>query len=512
MLLMASAMLSRVIGLVRVKYIAWLLGHSAAADAFNAAFQLPDMLAYLLIGGAVSITLVTILTRYRETGRDAEADHTLSVILTTMTLVLGCAILIAEIEAPLFVHWWFNGFSPDKAALCVLLTRILLPTQLFVFAGGVFASVLITHRIFSVQAVAPPIYVLGIVVGGVLLMHTIGVTSLAIGGLCGAFCGPFLLNAIGAHRVGMRFRPALDWSDPGLREWIRMSIPLMLGFSLVTVDTWIINHFASHVGGAITLLAYAKQMFTAPVSLGQAAGAASLPFLASLYRQADRTPFVNSVNSSVSRIFAFSLLLSTFMIAMAAPLADVLLRGGAFSHTDATTMATYFAIFAVSLGFWTAQAIYSRAFYVAGDTVTPMISATIITALSIPVYSILYRVMGPVGLSIASDIGIFLHTTTLAYLLHRKRLVPFTGFDFSEIGRSLITAPIVLAILFGIVRVTHTSSRLWELVLLVVATLIWLGVSAVVLRLTGSSMPDELMARFLGRTRILSDSLPQGES
>jgi putative peptidoglycan lipid II flippase len=492
-------MLSRLIGLVRVKYIAWLLGHSAAADAFNAAFQLPDMLAYLLVGGAISITLVTILTRYRETGRDAEADRAISVILTTMTLVLGVAILIAELAAPFFVHSWFNGFTPEKAALCVHLTRILLPTQLFIFAGGVFASVLLTHRIFSVQAVAPPLYSLGIVAGGVLLMHAIGASSLAIGALCGAFCGPFLLNTIGAFRVGLRFRPALDWSNPGLREWIRMSIPLMLGFSLVTVDTWIINHFASHVGGAITLLAYAKQLFTAPVSLGQAVGAASLPFLASLFSKTDRAPFAHTVNSSVSRVVAYSLLLSTFMIAMAVPLVDVLLRGGAFDHAAAVTMATYFAIFAVSLGFWTAQAIYSRAFYVAGDTMTPMVAATIITAVSIPIYSFLYRVMGPAGLSVASDIGICLHTTTLAVLLHRKRLVPFTGFDFSEIWRALITALVVFAVLTGIVHVVHTSSRCWEAALLVIAALIWLGVSAVVLRLIGSSMPDQLMRRLSGR-------------
>ena len=89
LLLMASAMLSRVIGLVRVKYIAYLFGRNADADAFNAAFQLPDMISYFLVGGAASITFVTMLSRYREQGRDAEGERAMSVILTTMTLVLG---------------------------------------------------------------------------------------------------------------------------------------------------------------------------------------------------------------------------------------------------------------------------------------------------------------------------------------------------------------------------------------------------------------------------------------
>ena len=68
LLLMASTFLSRIIGLVRVKYIVWLFGKDMQADALNAAFVLPDMISYFLVGGAASITFVTILTRYRETG------------------------------------------------------------------------------------------------------------------------------------------------------------------------------------------------------------------------------------------------------------------------------------------------------------------------------------------------------------------------------------------------------------------------------------------------------------
>src|SRR5277367_790071 len=108
LLLMASAMLSRVIGLVRVKYIAYLFGRNADADAFNAAFQLPDMISYFLVGGAASITFVTMLSRYHEQGRDAEGERAMSVILTTMTLVLGAAILLAELAAPWYVRWWFS--------------------------------------------------------------------------------------------------------------------------------------------------------------------------------------------------------------------------------------------------------------------------------------------------------------------------------------------------------------------------------------------------------------------
>ena len=118
-LLMVSTFLSRIMGLVRVKYTVWLFGRGMAADALNAAFVLPDMISYFLVGGAASITFVTILTRYRDSGREAQGQRSLSVILTTMYLVLGTAILIAEIIAPWYIHWWFPGFDAEKAALCV---------------------------------------------------------------------------------------------------------------------------------------------------------------------------------------------------------------------------------------------------------------------------------------------------------------------------------------------------------------------------------------------------------
>src|SRR5580692_7823561 len=363
-LLMASTFLSRIIGLVRVKYIVWLFGSGLQADALNGAFVLPDMISYFLVGGAASITFVTILTRYRETGREAEGQRSLSVIVTTMCLVLGGAILLAEVFAPWYIHWWFSGFDARKAALCVRLTRILLPAQLFFFAGGVFGAVLLVRKQFSVQAVTPLIYGLGTIVGGLLLFKRIGVDSLALGTLGGAILGPFLLNWIFARRVGTRYRPILDMHDQGFREWVRLSLPLMIGVSLVTADSWIISHFASTTSGAVALMTYAKQLFTAPMAvLAQAAGAASMPFFASLWAQEKRFEFATQVADSVSRVAALGLLCASGMVALAVPLVDLIFIGGRFSSADARECALYFAVFSISISLWSAQAIYARAFY-----------------------------------------------------------------------------------------------------------------------------------------------------
>ena len=509
---MVSTFLSRIIALVRVKYIVWLFGSGVAADAFNAAFVLPDMISYFLVGGAASITFVTILTRYREAGREAEGERSLSVILTTMYLVLGAAIVLAEIFAPWYVRWWFNGFDPQKAALCVKLTRILLPAQLCFFAGGVFGAVLMVRKQFSAQAVAPLIYGLGTIVGGLLLVKHIGVSSLAVGTVGGAILGPFLLNAIFARRAGTRYRVILDWHDEGLREWVRLSLPLMAGVSLVTADNWIIAHFASRVGGAVSLMSYAKQLFSAPMAiLAQAAGAASMPFFAILWTQQRRYEFAVRVADSVSRVASLGLLVASGMIALGRPAIDLVLTGGRFTPADARQCAAYFAVFSVSMFLWAAQAIYARAFYAAGNTFVPMVAGTIITVISLPIYSALYNAQGAIGLAYASNIGIAMQTLVIAILLHRRRMVSLASLDYAEMGRCLLAAlagggaVALLSWAIGsalgyfsshlhgahLLRQAHTA----DLAILIAGIMLWLAVVKVILDKTGSALPKVALKR-----------------
>jgi putative peptidoglycan lipid II flippase len=505
---MASTFLSRIIGLVRVKYIAWLLGSGMEADALNAAFVLPDMIAYFLVGGAASITFVTILTRYREAGREAEGERSLSVILTTMYLVLGAAIVLAEIFAPWYVGWWFNGFDPKKAAVCVMLTRILLPAQLCFFTGGVFGAVLLVRKQFTVQAIAPLIYGLGTIVGGLLLVKHIGVSSLAIGTVAGAILGPYLLNLIFARRAGVRYRMILDWHDEGLREWVRLSLPLMAGVSLVTADNWIIGHFASSIGGAVTLFNYSKQFFTAPMAmLAQAAGAASMPFFASLWSRERRFEFATNVADSVSRVASLGLLGASGMIALGFPAIDLVMTGGRFSAADSRLCAAYFSIFSVSLFLWSAQAIYARAFYAAGNTFAPMVASTAVTLVSLPIYASLNHWMGAAGLALASDIGIAMQTLTIAVLLHKRRMVSLASLEYVEMGRCLLAALVAgaaawltawgLGIEFGHlqgVSLLHRA-RVADAAILTLGIVVWTFITKWILERTGSALPRVTMRR-----------------
>jgi putative peptidoglycan lipid II flippase len=507
LLLMASAFLSRIIGLVRLKYIAWLFGTGVEADALTAAFVLPDLIAYFLVGGVASISMVSMLTRYRETGREAEGERSLSVILNTMFLVLGGAILLAEIAAPVWVHWWFSGFKPETAALCVKLTRILLPAQLFFFTGGIFASVLLVRKQFNVQSVAPLLYGLGPIVSGMLLYKYFGAASLALGSTAGAFFGPFLLNWYFARKAGTRYHLLLDFKDAGLREWVRLSLPLMIGVSLVTMDNVFIGHFASAKDGGIALMNYAKQLFTAPMSmLSQAAGVASMPFFASLWTQKRHYEFATGVADSVSRIAALGLLAASIMMAVAKPLIGLLFIGGRFSTADAGLCAGYFTIFCGTMFLWGAQAIYARAFYAAGQTMAPAVASTVVTVVSFPLYAALYHRMGTMGLALASNLGITLQTTTIAILLHRRRMVSLASLDFHELGRCLmaglgsgaVTWCAVWAMLrgaSGLPAELLRQGRLLDAAVLLLGSTLWLLLTWWLLTLAGSALPGVVLKK-----------------
>src|SRR5260370_27172823 len=232
---------SRVIGYIREAYIASAFGAGQQTDAYVAAFTLPDWLNYIVAGGTASITFISIYTRFLAEKREQDAQRTFSIIITVMTTVLVIGTIFAEIFTPQFAGWMFHGFTPEQMRLCVHLTRILLPAQIFFYVGGIVSAVLLSHRLFLFPAFRPLIYNLFIIAGGVVAGRQFGIASLAFGALFGSIVGPFLVNAIGAAKIGTGYRPSFNLTNPAFREWVRLSIPLMLGVSLVTADDWILS-------------------------------------------------------------------------------------------------------------------------------------------------------------------------------------------------------------------------------------------------------------------------------
>ncbi len=494
LLLMSAVMLSRVIGYAREIYIAWAFGAGTKTDAYVAAFTLPDWLNYILAGGTASITFISIYSRYLSQDKEEDARKTFSAIITIISTVLLALIVIGEVYTPAFTRWYFRGFNPDQVALCSQLTRILLPAQVFFYVGGVVSAVLLSRRLFLLPALGPLLYNVFIILGGVLGARRYGISSLAIGALVGSFAGPFLVNAIGARKTNIGFRLNFNYRDQGFREWIRLSIPLMLGVSLVTADDWILRFFASHGAGDITRLNFAKRLFAVPIAvLGQATGQASLPFFARLFGEGKRQEFARQVNDSVYRMAAASLLLSAWMMAASLPIIDLAYRRGRFHFQDSQETAVYFFWFALSLALWSAQALYARAFYAAGNTLTPMVASTLITIASIPIYNLLYHQHGVVGLAIASDVGILLNTLAMVILLDRARLVRIAELKWGEMTKVFLTAAVAgFAAWYAARIVPVAASRKDDVLAFAIATAVWALIVGLGLKLTKSELPGTL--------------------
>ncbi|MCU1287210.1 MAG: integral rane protein MviN [Acidobacteriales bacterium] len=435
---MIATMLARVVGYLRDTYVAYAFGAGPVTDAYVAAFTLPDFLLYLAAGGSISVTFISLFTRYIAEKREEEAQQVFSVILSVMVVVFTLVIILGEIFAPQFVGWYFKG---SQVQLCITLTRILLPQPLFFLMGAIVSAVLQTKRQFLIPAFAPIVYTAFIIAGGVLLSKQIGIASLAVGATLGSLIGPFLMNAVGAKRTGIGFKFAFNPRLPAFREWLWMSIPLMLGVSVVAADEWILRYFASFSPGDVTRLNYAKRLMQVPVGvLGQAVGLASLPFFARLYSEKRFEDFESTVNNSVYRLGAISLIATSWMLAVALPLVDIALRRGRFNLVDTQETALYFLVFSMSLIFWAVQGLYARGFYAAGDTVRPMVAGTLVTIFSLPIYWFLFQRMGIIGLALASNIAILLHTFVLAGMLDRRGLVRLSGLNWLELTKALATA------------------------------------------------------------------------
>jgi putative peptidoglycan lipid II flippase len=409
--------------------------------------------------------------------------------------------IITEIFTPQFVRWMFRGFTPEQVTLTVHLTRILLPAQIFFYVGGVVSAVLLSHRLFLFPALGPLLYNVLIILGGVVGGHHFGIASLAYGAVAGAIAGPFLASVLGAVRIGTGYRPSFDVGNPAFREWVRLSIPLMLGVSLVTADDWILRHYAARGIGDISHLNYAKRLFAVPIAvLGQATGQASLPFFARLFNEKRLKEFATTVNDSVYRVAALSFLATGWMMAAAFPLIDLVYRRGRFLVSDTQTTAIYFFWFSLSLALWSAQGLYARAFYAAGDTLTPMVAVTVITSASLPIYSLLFHKYGVVGLAFASDIGIGANLLALAWLLHYRKMVSLATLRWDELGKSALTAVVAGGISLEVAKsvtplIAGQGSRAADLLQLGLISVTWAAATAAGLWILKSQLPNDLRRR-----------------
>lgn len=431
LILAASAVLSRLMGLVRDKVISWQFGAGGEADLYFAAFVVPDIINYLLAGGFMSITIIPLLAaRMRED--EADAWRFFSCVffwmLAASLALTGAGMLWAEPLARLTAP----GFSPEASARLAFFMRLILPAQVFFLSGACFTALLLLRRQFSVPALTPLIYNGCIIAGGLLLPlipgaaalfgpdGDMGMTGYCVGVTLGAGLGAFLLPLRAAAAGSLRLAPV--WRHPLMGRFLLVALPLMLGQTVIMLDEQFLRVFGSLVGdGAVSLLNYGRRIAQVPVGLvGQAAAVASYPFLVRLLAEGDTERFDRTLRAALAGSLGLIIPCALWMAATAWPILGIIFQGGRFGPEETLAALPLTRLMLAPTPFWIIYMVLVRAYYAHGDTLTPALTGTAVTLVCLPLYSRIAVPHGAWAVAALSGLSVSAYVAWLLWIWARR--------------------------------------------------------------------------------------------
>src|SRR5207249_6841569 len=120
----AGIFLSRILGLVRNRVFAHYFGTSDAADAFRAAFRIPNFLQNLFGEGVLSASFIPVYARLNAEKRHEEASAVAEVTFALLFLTTSLLVVLGIFTAPWLIDVIAPGFSGDKRLLTIRLVQI----------------------------------------------------------------------------------------------------------------------------------------------------------------------------------------------------------------------------------------------------------------------------------------------------------------------------------------------------------------------------------------------------
>lgn len=453
-----SIFLSRIMGLVREQVIGRTLGASRQADLYFASFTLPDFLNYLLATGALSIVFIPIFLKYLERGEGDRGWEAFSVIANFVLLAGSFGIALLMVFARPLTNIVAPGFTNlDDVDTLVRLIRIILPAQFFHVIGGLLSAALQAQDRHFLPAMAPLVYSACIIIGGLVGADYagLGADGFAWGVLAGSVLGPFALPLYGCLKTRMHWYPILSLRNSDLRHYLWLSFPIMIGFSIVVVDEWIIKNQASYLTeGALSYLQYGRTLMKVPIGVfGMAAGVAAYPTISRMVAAGSVVEAYGVLCRAV-RLMLIATFAAQVCMTLAGFEAAYLiwgLFGSRFSVADAQATGTILLYLCLGLGGWAAQTVISRGFYALGSTWLPTIVGTIIAFVMVPFYVVLRQNWGAIGLAIASSVAILVYVLLLGWLQHRRfeREAAARGTTLSDVP-GMLNGALRLAVAAGV--------------------------------------------------------------
>jgi putative peptidoglycan lipid II flippase len=421
-IVMATFLVSRLLGLLRDVVIGAQFGTSGDYDAYVAAFKIPDIIYTLIAGGILVSAFLPTFTDYLAKEDRSGAWRLASAIINLVVIVLvAVAFSAALLAEPIVRYLLAPGFSPEAQALTTDLMQLLLIPPIIFGASGVVMGILYAHQKFWLPGLAPSMYNLGIIFGAIVLAPALGIFGLAIGAIIGALLH-LLIQAPGLIKVKARYTARLSIRDPGVREVIRLMIPRMFGVAVVQLTFLVETILASWLAtGAVSALNYAWRVMLVPQGVvAQSVATAAFPTFADQYARGQLAQLRSSLAATVRSILFIAIPAAIGLLVLREPIVQLLFQRGEFTADSTAIVATALAGYALGLIGHSGVEILARAFYALHDTKTPVLLGILALAIDLVMGLSLINVLGVLGLALANMTAASIEMILLIVVIRRR--------------------------------------------------------------------------------------------
>ncbi len=452
----AGILVSRLVGLVRQRIFGHYFGLSDAADAFAAAFRVPNFLQNLFGEGVLSASFIPVYARLLAEGDEEESGRVAGAVGAVLALVASVLVLAGVLAAPWLIWAIAPGFHGEKRELTIQLVRILFPgAGLLVFSAWCL-GILNSHRRFFLSYASPVIWNAAMI-GTLVVFGGKDLSTLAVDLAWGSVIGSAL--QFGGQlpvvlRLTRKLRPSLDTRAAHVREVMRNFVPVFISRGAVQISAYVDQVIASLVGaGAVTALTFAQSINTLPVSLfGMAISVAELPAMSSALGDETRiaAQLQARLDSGLRRIAFFVVPSAMAFLALGDVMTAALYQTGSFTHDDSIYVWAILAGSSVGLLASTLGRLYSSTYYALRDTRTPLryalvrVTLTIVLgylcAILLPRWFGIDARWGMAGLTASAGVAGWVEFALLRRTLNRR--IGRTGLTVSLTARLWISAAV----------------------------------------------------------------------
>jgi putative peptidoglycan lipid II flippase len=368
---------SRLTGLVRQRVFAHYFGlQSDPADAFMAAFRIPNFLQNLFGEGALSASFIPVYAALLARGDRKEATRVAGGVAALLSLVTSVLVLLGVLLTPLLIDAIAPGFTGAKRDLTIGLVRILFPGAGLLVLSAWCLGILNSHHRFLLSYSAGVFWNVAMIATLIVWGAHMPLPDLAVKLAWGSVAGSALQFAVQLPVV-MKLVPdlrlRLDMSEH-VRTAVRNFVPVFVSRGVVQISAYVDALLASLLPtGAVTGLANAQLLYTLPVSLfGMSVSAAELPAMSGAVGLDARDVLRDRLNNGLRQIAFFVVPSAMAFLALGDVIAAALLQTGRFRHEDAVFVWGILAGSAVGLLASTLGRLYSSTYYALRDTRTPL--------------------------------------------------------------------------------------------------------------------------------------------